>query len=80
MMVLQARAPMPKKPGPPRDDKAVKIERDLAVKAGVIAEQFGFDSIAEYLSALLRPPIEKDWPEALKRLESSRPKSEKKHS
>lgn len=47
-----------------RDDKAVKIARDLAVKAKLISESKGM-TIAEYLSGLLRPHIDKDWPKAL---------------
>lgn len=62
-------APMAHPPKPKRNDKAVKIERDLAVKASVIAEQLGYDSMAEYLSDLLRPLIERDWPKALKTLD-----------
>jgi hypothetical protein len=54
---------------PKRNDKAVKIARDLAMKAKVIAETQGI-TIAEYLSNLLRGPIEKDWPKALKRLDT----------
>jgi hypothetical protein len=49
-----------------RDDKAVKIRRDLAIKAKLIAEMKGI-SVAEYLSVLLRPHIEKDWPKAVKK-------------
>ena len=55
---------------PKRNDKAVKIERRLADKAAVIAKQLGYESMAEYLSDLVRPGIEKDWPKALKKLES----------
>lgn len=65
---------MPKQSNKPkRNDKAVKIERDLAVKAALIAEQLGFDSMAEYLSSILRPLIEKDWPKALKALDGPPP-------
>ncbi len=53
-----------------RNDKAVKIARDLATKAKVIAETSDPQlTIAEYLSGLLRPLIERDWPKALRRLE-----------
>jgi len=62
--------PMPKQNKPKRDDKAVKIERALATKAAIIAEQLGFDSMAEYLSEKLRPHIEQDWPKALKKLDA----------
>ncbi len=47
-----------------RNDKAVKIDRTLATKAKMIAESRGI-SVAEYLSGLLRAPIEKDWPKAI---------------
>ncbi len=49
---------------PKRDDRSVKIARDLVVKAKVIAEVKGI-SIAEYLSEILRPHIQKDWPKAI---------------
>ena len=58
-----------KKKDEKRDDKAVKIERHLATKAKVIAESKGV-VMAEYLSDLLRPLISRDWPKALKGLES----------
>lgn len=54
-----------------RNDKAVKISRDLAVKAKVIAETRGI-SIAEYLTDLLRPMVERDWPKALKKIDQSK--------
>ena len=49
---------------PKRNDKTVKIERDLGTMAGLIAETKGI-STAEYLSKLLRPLIERDWPKAV---------------
>jgi len=57
---------------PRRNDKAVKIRRDLAVKAKLIAESKGI-TIAEYLSALLDPHIAKDWPKALSALDKKPP-------
>ncbi len=51
-----------------RNDKAVKIAKDLATKAKVIAESRGI-SAAEYLSDILRPRIEKDWPGAIKAID-----------
>ena len=51
---------MPKGNKPKRDDKAVKIERPLAVKAGLIADARRI-TVAEYLSDLLRSQVEKDW-------------------
>jgi hypothetical protein len=62
--------PMPKSDKPKRDDKAVKVERWIAVQAKVIAESRSIP-IAEYLSALLAPHIRRDWPGAVKRLGSS---------
>lgn len=47
-----------------RDDKAVKIDRVLAVRASFIAEALGFTSMAEYLSDRLKPIIDADWKEA----------------
>ncbi len=58
---------MPKSDKPKRNDKAVKIARDLAIKAKVIAEAKGI-TIAEYLTSLLRPHVEKDWPRAVQQL------------
>lgn len=60
---------MPKKS---RDDKTVKIDRVLAAKAKLIAEANGI-SVAEYLSELLRPHIDKDWPKAVKSLDRQPP-------
>jgi hypothetical protein len=51
-----------------RNDKAVKISRDLAAKAKLIAESKGIP-VAEYLSELLRGPVERDWPKAVKTIE-----------
>lgn len=65
--------PMPRTHKPPRDDKAVKIERGLAMKAAVIAETLGYASMAEYLSELVRAPIERDWPKALKKIDRKEP-------
>ncbi len=65
--------PMPREQNqkPKRNDKAVKIARDLATKAKVIAETQGMN-LAEYLTGLLRAPIERDWPKALKHLEDAK--------
>lgn len=62
--------PVTRSDKPKREDKAVKIARDLATKAKVIAETRGL-TIAEYLSGLLRPHIEKDWPRAVKILDAA---------
>ena len=63
---------MPRKDGPKRDDKAVKIARDLAVKAAIIAESRGVP-MAEYLSDILKAPIERDWPKARDRFGLGKP-------
>ncbi len=55
-------------PRPKRDDKAVKIDRRLAVKAGLIAETKGIP-LAEYLSTVLAPIVERDWPKAVREVE-----------
>lgn len=49
---------------PPRDDKPVKVDRQLLVKAQLIAKVRGIP-VAEYVSELLRPHIEKDFPKAI---------------
>ncbi len=61
--------PMPRPSKSPRDDRTVKIARDLAAKAKVIADSKGI-TIAEYLSDLLRPHIQKDWPKAVRHIEN----------
>jgi hypothetical protein len=55
-------------PKPKRQDKAVKIARDIATKAKLIAETRG-QTVAEYLSGLLRPLVERDWPKAVRQIE-----------
>ncbi len=50
---------------PKRDDKAVKIDRDLARRGKFIADSLGM-TLAEYLSGLLKAPIDRDWQKALK--------------
>ncbi len=57
--------PMSKDDKPKRNDKTVKIDRDLATRAGLIADTKGI-SMAEYLSEVLRPIIDRDWPKAVK--------------
>lgn len=48
-----------------RNDKAVKFDRNLGMKAGFIAEFRGIP-IAEYLSEMCRKQIESDWIEVNK--------------
>jgi hypothetical protein len=62
--------PMAKKKA--RDDQAVKVDRHLVVKAQLIAKTRGV-TVAEYLSELLRPHIEKDFPKALGTLDQREP-------
>jgi hypothetical protein len=74
-LTLTEPAPMPKRTDKPeesgkkRDEKAVKIDRKLADRAKVIADSLGI-TIGEYLSPLLRPHIDKDFPKAVQRLNS----------
>jgi hypothetical protein len=52
-------------PAKKRKDRAVKVEEELAVMASTMCA-YRKQSVAEYLSRLLRPLIEKDF-EAFKR-------------
>ncbi len=61
---------MPKSEKPKRDDKSLKAERALVERAQIIARTLGI-SLAEYVSNLMRPGIERDWPKALKKLNAS---------
>jgi hypothetical protein len=61
---------MPKSSKPKRDDKAVKIDRGVALKAKMIADTRKI-TVAEYLSDLLRPLVDRDFPPALKSLNKS---------
>ena len=45
---------------PLRDDKSVKLDRDLADKAGYVCARRGL-TMAEYLSEICRPRIEADF-------------------
>lgn len=59
-------------PRPKRNDRAVKIENEIAVQAGHVADSMGI-SLAEYLSGLLRTPVFRDYQKtAKKRLEQKR--------
>jgi len=58
-----------------RSDKSVKIDRTLARQAAIIAEDQGLSTSA-YLSELLRPLIERDWPAALQNLDKPKTGSE----
>jgi len=50
-----------------RDDRTVKLEARLARKAAIVAESKGV-TLAEYLSDVVRGPVERDYPSALKKL------------
>jgi hypothetical protein len=51
-----------------RDDVAVKIDRTLADKASVVARQRR-TTMAEYLSEILKAPVERDFAKAIRELE-----------
>ena len=50
-----------------RNDQAVKIERQLARMANIIAQNRGIPA-AELLSDLLRGPLDREWQKELKKL------------
>ena len=57
-----------------RDDKAVKYDRDLASKVKYIVDVLGeYESVAEYLTALTRAQVEKDFARALKKSNAKKP-------
>jgi hypothetical protein len=51
-----------------RDDIAVKIDRIIGDKARFVASRRG-TTLAEYLSDLLRSPVERDFAKELKEIE-----------
>jgi hypothetical protein len=53
-------------PKPKRDDRAVKIARELAVMMNFIVDSGSteHESVAEYLSTIARPIIERDYEKA----------------
>ena len=64
-MVLEQRRMAPKRAGKKRDDVAVKVDRTLADKAKLIASRRGI-TMAEYLTDLIRGPIERDFVKTIK--------------
>lgn len=66
--VLEPRVPTDK---PKRDDRAVKIAKDLAVMMNYIVDTdfTGHDSVAEYLSHIVRPIVERDYKKATEAFE-----------
>ncbi len=69
-MTLMGVESMPKKEKHKRDDKSAKLDRAVLERAQIIARQFGL-SLAEYLTNLVRPGVDKDWPKVLKKLNAS---------
>lgn len=53
---------------PKRDDVAVKVDRTLADKARLVASRRGL-TLAEYLSELIRTPVEKDFAKVIREME-----------
>ena len=69
LSAVSARMPA-KKPAPkgPRNDIAVKIDRTLADKAKLVASRRG-TTLAQYLSDMIRGPVEKDFSKTVKEME-----------
>lgn len=61
-MAAKKRAEKPK-----RDDAAVKIDRTLTDKAKFVASRKGV-TMAEYLSELIRAPVERDFTKAIREM------------
>jgi hypothetical protein len=59
-----------------RNDLTVKIDADLVKKAKYVAIERDV-TIAEYLSGLLRPTVERDYQEVVTKLASDMPKPKK---
>jgi hypothetical protein len=69
--------PMAKKK---RDDQSVKIDRQLAEWAGIVAksrrDEDGRElTVAEYLSELIRPHVTADYREAVEQMHANLPQS-----
>lgn len=58
-----------RKKKPKRNDKAVKIDRVIAMKAGLVAESKG-QPLAEYVTEILRGPVERDWARAVRTIDT----------
>jgi hypothetical protein len=73
MSDLNAGATMAKKKSTGGDPptKAVKIDRALALKAQMIANDAGRD-LADYLSEALRGAVERDWAKMVRRVEEKK--------
>lgn len=61
---------------PKRNDRAVKIEKDLAMMMNYIVdtEFTPHGSVAEYLSSIVRPIVERDYKKAAAAFEARKPK------
>jgi hypothetical protein len=57
-----------------RDDVAVKIDRTLADKAKLVASRRGL-TLAEYLTELNRPAIERDFAKVIREMGADGPKA-----
>lgn len=68
------KAGRPKKPG--GEGKPVRIDPDLASKARIVALRRGLP-LSDYLSALLRAPITRDYRKTLRELEEQNEGGEK---
>jgi hypothetical protein len=78
MSDLLLEASVPNTTKPKRDDRAVKIARELAVMMNFIVDSGSteFDTVASYLSAIARPAIERDYEKALQHFVRARPRKE----
>jgi hypothetical protein len=64
--------PMPKRPGRPkrslRNDVAVKVDSGVVTKAKLVADTRDI-TLAEYLTELLRVPVDRDFAKAVRSIE-----------
>jgi hypothetical protein len=70
--VAMAKKKMGRPKSSDRDDVSIKFDRALARKARMIAEGRG-TSMAEYLSELARPTINRDYAKLMRELEGESP-------
>jgi uncharacterized protein related to proFAR isomerase len=70
--------PKVSKEKPKRDDRAVKIARDLAVMMNFIVDAGSteYESVAEFLSAIARPAVEREYKKALEHFNRRQPRKE----
>lgn len=67
-MVALKEKPMARK-GERRDDKTIKVERNIVTKLAFVADRRGV-SVAELASDILRDPADKLWREELARFQA----------